>query len=65
MLFETLLNSVSLEPELQKEINNLLGKKKVIKELKKEPRINIISTFLEEKFAYFSDYVRKLSDNEK
>lgn len=58
--FRTLLDSQVRDLALKSEIEKLLTRKMVGQELGEEPQIEIINQFLEEKIAYFNDYVQKL-----
>ncbi|MCT4618160.1 MAG: nucleotidyltransferase domain-containing protein [Marinisporobacter sp.] len=61
MLFEELMNSLSLDKELIEELNKLLIRKRAGKEMKEEKRIELLNMFLEEKMAYYNKIVKNLN----
>ncbi len=65
MEFALLLNSQIEKGELKNEIEKLLDRKKAGEELDKEPRIEIINQFLEQKINYFTDLTKKMKLNSK
>lgn len=60
MLFQELMDSLSLDESLIKEIDTLLIRKKAGVEMDLEDKIDIINSFLENKIAYFETYVKTI-----
>lgn len=60
MEFQELLESQVTNPNIRKEIENLLNRKIAGDELKEEPKIQILNTFLEEKINFYKEYVKQL-----
>jgi len=65
MEFHTLLDSQIKDPILKQEILNLLKRKMDGEELNEEPRIEILHRFLEERIAYYNDYIKSVDTSEK
>lgn len=65
MEFEKLVNTQVENPELKKEIEKLLERKKSGEELDKEPRIEIINKFVEKEIEYFEKKVEDYNKNLK
>lgn len=55
--FARLVDSADLPEDLKSEIDGLLARKMAGEELDDGPRINIINAFLEERLAYYSEFV--------
>ncbi len=65
MEFEKLVESLVTDPELNKEINKLLARKKSGEELSIEPRIGVISEFIEVQLNYYKEYAKKLEQDKE
>ncbi|MGN9165609.1 nucleotidyltransferase domain-containing protein [Tissierellaceae bacterium HCP3S3_D8] len=63
--FEDLLESQVDDKELSNEIKILLERKKSGEELDIEPRIEVISKFLEDEIMYYQSYVKRLDNGKK
>ncbi|MCT4596852.1 MAG: nucleotidyltransferase domain-containing protein [Vallitalea sp.] len=61
MLFEELMSGLILDSQLLDEIDKLLIIKRSGMEMDKQKRVNVINEFLEEKIAYYSEYVKMLN----
>lgn len=62
VLFNDLFNTV-LENNMKDAINDLLAKKVTMSEADVAPKIDVINKYIEEKLAYFKEYVEKLPDD--
>lgn len=64
MEFQTLLETQVKDPNLYNEVKKLLDRKKLGEELDIEPRIDVISNFLEEQMEYYKEYVKHVDEKE-
>ena len=64
MEFDKLLETQVTDSNLYNEIKRLLDRKKSGEELDIEPRIDVISNFLEEQMDYYKEYVKHINDKE-
>lgn len=64
MEFEILLETQVKDPNLYNEVKKLLYRKKSGEELDIEPRIDVISNFLEEQMEYYKEYVKHVNEKE-
>ncbi len=64
MEFEMMLNQLVTGPQLLKEINHLLERKKTGEELNEEPRIPLLNEYLEERIQYFTEYCKNQETHE-
>lgn len=62
MEFETLLDTQVKDQHLYSEIKKLLERKKSGEELDIEPRISVISDFLDNQIEYYQEYVKDVDD---
>jgi len=65
MEFEKLVDSLITDTELNTEINKLLTRKKAGGELSIEPRIEVISEFIDTQLTYYKEYVQTLEQETK
>ena len=63
MLFTELMDKLSFDEILTKEIDSLLIRKKDGVEMDLEDRIDIINDFLEDRILYFETYVKSIKSN--
>lgn len=64
MEFQTLLETQVKDSNLYNEVKKLLDRKKLGEELDIEPRIDVISNFLEEQMEYYKEYVKHVNEKE-
>ncbi len=60
MEFQVLLDSQLTEPDVKREVQNLLVRKMSGGELDEEPKIQVLNDFLEEKILFYKEYVQSL-----
>ncbi|MCL1909929.1 MAG: nucleotidyltransferase domain-containing protein [Kiritimatiellaeota bacterium] len=63
MEFQTLVDGMIRDPELKRQILDLLARKMAGEELNEEPRIEIINEFLAGKIAFYDEYVKTAKPN--
>jgi predicted nucleotidyltransferase len=65
MAFQKLVDLQVTDEKLKTEIAELLKRKIAGEELKKEPKIEILNEFLEEKIEFYKTYVEQIEQGEK
>ncbi len=63
MRFQELVNSMCVEEEVKKAINELLAQKVLVSESKTQPKVDVLNKFIEKELSNIEERVKKLEHN--